>query len=120
MKYRSLTLVLLLLSGCVAALAGTEAKSAPTLRVGNWTDNQINVTVDGTTIARIGAMSQKCFKLRNLPPGSVVLVFRAIGNPRALNAQPVDYSLAEHWELDITGATNSGGFAPGATQQSCK
>lgn len=112
--------LLLVLFGCATAYTATSAVLSPTLRIGNWTDNQINVTVDGRTIARVGAMTSQCFRLVALPQGSVVLAFRAIGSRGGMRSHPQDYTLAEHWELDISSATSDGGFAPSATNKDCK
>ena len=117
---RPLAVLLVLLAGCATAFVATEAVLSPTLRIGNWTDDQINVTIEGRTLVRVGAMQSVCFRLASLPPGSVTLVLRALASPGGMRSQPVDYALAEHWELDISSATSDGGFAPSATLKGCK
>lgn len=114
-------LLLLLLTGCAAAILTTHL-IAPTLEVTNGTDDQLNVSVEGRvgTIARIRPLSTACVRLTALPPGDAVLVFRALGRPRGIRAQPSNYSMAPGWALTIAGTTTDGGFFASAQAHRCR
>ena len=109
MRMWPVVLFVLMLTGCAAAYAATAAALAPTLHVTNLTDNQVNVTLDGRTIARVGSLGEACVRLTNVPLGAVILSFRPLSGV-ALRAQPTDYAAVEGWSLTLTSASHDGGF----------
>ena len=109
MRTWPVVLVVLMLTGCAAAYAATVVVLAPTLHVANLTDNQVNITLEGTTIARVGPMGEACIRLTNVPVGAVILSFRPLSGV-AIRAQPTDYAAREGWSLTLTSASHDGGF----------
>lgn len=116
MTKRPLIPLLLLVAGCATAYAATVAALVPTLHVVNLTDNQVNVTLDGRTLARVGSLGEACIRLTNVPLGAVILSFRPLsGSP--VRAQPTDYAAVDGWALIFTSASHDGGFFPAPAER---
>ena len=101
--------IALLLCGACATAVVTARALVPTLYIANLTDDQVNVTMEGRTIARVPMMGTACVHLTNLPTREVTISFRALAHP-SMAAQPTNYEAAEGWYIRLTGASHDGGF----------